>query len=106
MRGRILYHPIRFADGTRIHLFKLDRDALDGDREADQIAAHLRERLFAARRPPDVVIMEGEPNENPRLFGRDESVALVRSMLDAIAQISWAPVGLEQAEMKSIRPTP
>jgi hypothetical protein len=106
MRGRILYHPIRFADGTRIHLFKLDRDALDGDLEAQQIAAQLRERLFAAHRPPDVVIMEGEPNENPRLFGRDESVALVRSMLAAVARISWAPVGLEQAEAKAIRADP
>ena len=96
MRGRILYHPIRLADGTRIHLFKLDREALDGDWEAQQIAAKLRERLFAAHRPPDVVIMLGEPNEDPRLFGRDESVAQVRSMLSAMTEHAWAPVGLEQ----------
>jgi hypothetical protein len=95
MRGRILYDPIRLADGTRIHLFKLDRDALDGDWEAHRIAAQLRERLFAAQRPPDVVIMVGEPGEDPRLFGCEESVALVRSMLSALAEHAWAPVGLE-----------
>jgi hypothetical protein len=95
MRGRILYHPIRLADGRRIHLFKLDRGALEGVWEADRIAAQLRERLFAARRPPDVVIMEGEPGENPRLFGLDESVARIRAMLPAIAAQPWAPVRLE-----------
>jgi hypothetical protein len=96
MRGRILYDPIRLADGTRIHLFKLDRDGLDGDWEAHRLADKLRERLFAAHRPPDVVIMLGEPTEDPRLFGREESVARVRSMLAVLAEHAWAPVGLEQ----------
>jgi hypothetical protein len=95
MRGRILYDPIRLADGRRIHLFKLDRGALEGDWEAHQLAAKLRERLFAAHRPPDVVIMEGEPSENPRLFGLDESVAQVRAMLPALVHHAWAPVQLE-----------
>jgi hypothetical protein len=96
MRGRILYHSIRLADGGRIHLFKIERGALEGDWESYQIAARLRERLFAAHRPPDVVIMEGEPGENPRLFGLEESVARVRAMLPAIAAQAWAPVRLEQ----------
>lgn len=95
MRGRILYDPIRLADGRRIHLFKLDRGALEGDREAQQLAAKLRDRLFVARRLTEVVIMEGEPSENPRLFGSDESVAQVRSMLSAIVHHAWAPVQLE-----------
>ncbi len=95
MRGLISYDPVRLPDGTRIHLFKLDRGALEGDWEAHEIAARLRERLFAAHPPPDVVIMEGEPTENPRLFGAGESVARIRSMLPAIARHSWAPVGLE-----------
>jgi len=80
MRGRMLYDPIRLPNGARIHLFKVDRGA----------------RLFAAHRPPDVVIMEGEPEEDPRLFGADDSVAQVRSMLSAIAQHAWAPVQFEQ----------
>jgi hypothetical protein len=96
MRGRMLYDPIRLPNGARIHLFKVDRGALEDDWEAYLIATKLRERLFAARRPPDVVIMEGEPQENPRLFGADDSVAQIRSMLSAIAQHSWAPVQFEQ----------
>ena len=95
MRGRMLYDPVRLANGARIHLFKVDRGALEDDREADRIATKLRERLFAAHRPPDVVIMEGEPDENPRLFGADESVGQIRSMLSAIARHSWAPVQFE-----------
>ena len=59
MRGRMLYDPVRLASGARIHLFKVDRGALEGDWEADRIATKLRERLFAAHRPPAVVIMEG-----------------------------------------------
>jgi len=95
MRGRMLYDPVRLPGGARIHLFKVDRGSLEGDWEVDRIATKLRERLFAAHRPPDVVIMEGEPDENPRLFGRDESVAHIRSMLAAIAQHAWAPVHFE-----------
>jgi len=89
------YDPIRLPNGARIHLFKVDRGALENDGEARRIAAKLRERLFAAYRPPDVVIMEGEPDENPRLFGADESVARIRSMLSAIARHAWAPVQFE-----------
>jgi hypothetical protein len=95
MRGRMSYDPVRLPNGARIHLFKVDRGSLEGEWEADRIATKLRERLFAARRPPDVVIMEGEPDEDPRLFGTDESVAQIRSMLSAIAQHSWAPVQFE-----------
>lgn len=89
------YDPVRLPNGVRIHLFKVDRGAIEGDEEANRIATRLRERLFAARRPPDVVIMEGEPDENPRLFGADESVAQIRSMLSAIARHAWAPVQFE-----------
>jgi hypothetical protein len=95
MRGRIFYDPIRLADGRRIHLFKLERGALADDRAAEEIAARLRERLFTPRRPPDVVLMEGEPSENPRLFGLDESVAEVRALLPALSGHAWAPVQLE-----------
>ena len=95
MRGRMLYHPVRLPNGARIHLFKVDRGALDGDGEANRIAIKLSERLFAAHRPPDIVIMEGEPDENPRLFGADDSVAHIRSILSAIAQHAWAPVQFE-----------
>jgi hypothetical protein len=95
MRGRMSYDPVRLPNGARIHLFKVDRGSLEGEREAHRIATKLRERLFAAHRPPDVVIMEGEPGENPRLFGTDESVAQIRSMLSAIAQHLWAPVQFE-----------
>ena len=95
MRGRMSYDPVRLPNGARIHLFKVDRGSLEGEWEASRIATKLRERLFAAHRPPDVVIMEGEPNEDPRLFGTDESVAHIRSMLSAIAQHAWAPVQFE-----------
>jgi hypothetical protein len=89
------YDPIRLPNGARIHLFKVDRGALEDDREADRIATKLRERLFAVHRPPDVVIMEGEPHENPCLFGANESVVQIRSMLSTIAQHAWAPVQFE-----------
>ena len=95
MRGRIFYDPIRLADGRRIHLFKLERGALADDRAAAEIAATLRERLFNPRRPPDVVLMEGEPSENPRLFGLDESVAQVRALLPVLSEHAWAPVQFE-----------
>jgi hypothetical protein len=95
MRGRMSYDPVRLPNGIRIHLFKVDRGALESDEEANRIAIKLRERLFAAHRPPDVVIMEGEPDDNPRLFGAYESVAHIRSMLSAIARHTWAPVELE-----------
>jgi hypothetical protein len=95
MRGRIFYDPIRLADGRRIHLFKLERGTLADDRAADAIAARLRDRLFNARRPPDVVLMEGEPGENPRLFGLEESVAEVRALLPALSAHAWAPVQFE-----------
>jgi hypothetical protein len=92
---RMLYDPVRLPNGARIHLFKVDRGSLEDAWEAYRIATKLRERLFAAHRPPDVVIMEGEPDDNPRLFGADESVAHIRSMLSAIARHSWAPVQFE-----------
>jgi hypothetical protein len=95
MRGRLVYHPLRLAGGRRIHLFKLERGALAHEREADEIAARLRERLFNAHRPADVVLMEGEPGEDPRLFGLEESVAQVRALLPAVARHAWAPVQLE-----------
>jgi hypothetical protein len=96
MRGRILYDPIRLADGSRIHLFKLDRGALESDWEAYQVAAKLSQRLHAPHRFYHVVIMEGEPGENPRLFGPSASVARVRSMLGEIAGHAWAPVHFER----------
>ena len=40
-------------------------------------------------------IRGGEPGENPRLFGADDAVAQIRSMLSAIAEHSWAPVQFE-----------
>ena len=92
------YDPVRLANGVRIHLFKVDRGAIEDDEEANRIATRLRERLFAAHRPPDVVIMEGEPDENPRLFGADESVAHIRSMLATIAGHAWAPVQFEHRD--------
>jgi len=92
----MLYDPVRLPNGSRIHLFKVERGALEDDWEAHLIATKLRERLFAAHRPPDVVIMEGEPSENPRLFGTDASVAQIRSMLAAIARHAWAPVQFER----------
>jgi len=95
MRGRIVYDPIRLADGRRIHLFKLVRGALADEREAGEIAARLRARLFNAHRPPDVVLMEGEPGENPRLFGLEDSVAQVRALLPTLAAHAWAPVQFE-----------
>src|SRR5262249_61955853 len=80
-RHILLYDPVRLADGNRIHLFKLDRGALENELEAHDIAERLKERLRSGYRLPDVVIMEGEPMENPRLFGSDESVARIKSML-------------------------
>src|ERR1043166_6507319 len=67
MRGRMLYDPVRLANGARIHLFKVDRGALEDDREADRIATKLRERLFAAHRPPAVVIMESSEEHTSEL---------------------------------------
>ena len=95
MRGLLLYDPVRLADGNRIHLFKLDRGALEDDWEAYRIAERMKARLGTATRLPDVVIMEGEPTENPRLFGASQSVARIRAMLAAIAQHAWAPATLE-----------
>jgi hypothetical protein len=91
----MLYDSIRLADGSRIHLFKLDRGALGSDWEAYEIAARLSARLYAPHRDTDVVIMEGEPGESPRLFGRGKSVERVRAMLADIAQHAWAPVQFE-----------
>ena len=95
MRGRMLYDPICLADGKRIHLFKLDRGALGSNWEAYEIAARLSARLYVPHRDSDVVIMEGEPGENPRLFGRGKSVERIRAMLAEIAEHAWAPVQFE-----------
>ena len=94
-RHTLLYDPVRLADGNRIHLFKLERGALENDLEAHDIAERMKERLRSGYRLPEVVIMEGEPTDNPRLFGASQSVALIRSMLAAIAQHAWAPATVD-----------
>ncbi len=92
---RISYRPVRLADGRRIHLFKLDRGALKGDWEVQQIVSQMKQRLSGADRLPDIVLMEGEPTDNPRLLGSGDSVAQIRSMLAGIASHAWAPATLD-----------
>ena len=51
--------------------------------------------LRAGDYAPEIVVMEGEPGEDPNLFGSYSSVSYIRSVLPTLQTSSWHPAVLD-----------
>src|SRR5262245_44276872 len=63
------YHPILGLHGKLIYVFKLAPNSLQKRWSAEDIVAKARSNLKGGDYVPDIVIMEGEPGDDPKLFG-------------------------------------
>jgi hypothetical protein len=95
MRQDLKYSPILSLNGKTVYIFKLASGSLQDDTEAEEIAARAKSSLRAGDYAPDIVVMEGEPAENPNLFGSYSSIAYIRSILPTLGSNVWHPAVLE-----------
>ncbi len=72
-----------------MYIFKLTSGTLQDGREAEKIAEKARANLRGGDYAPDIVVMEGEPTENPNLFGSYLSIAYIRSILPTLEADIW-----------------
>jgi hypothetical protein len=89
MNRDLQYYSLVAVNGRMVYIFKLSSGTLQTAREADEIAEKARSNLRGGDYVPDVVIMEGEPNSNPKLFGTDPSVSYIRSVLPRLPKDAW-----------------
>lgn len=78
-----------------VYVFKLASGSLQDDREAEEIAAKAKSSLRAGDYAPDIVVMEGEPGQNPNLFGSYVSISYIRSILPTLDADIWHPAVLD-----------
>jgi hypothetical protein len=95
MNGDLQYYSLVAVNGRTVYIFKLSSGTLQTAREAEEIAEKARSNLRGGDYVPDVVIMEGEPSRNPKLFGTDPSVSYIRSMLPRLPKDVWHPAILD-----------
>jgi len=95
MNRDLQYYSLVAANGRMVYIFKLSSGALQTAREAEEIAEKARSNLKGGDYVPDIVIMEGEPSSNPKLFGSDPSVSYIRSILPGLPKDVWHPAILD-----------
>ena len=78
-----------------VYIFKLSSGTLEDDRKAEEIAAKAKSTLRGGDYEPEIVVMEGEPANNPKLFGTYSSVSYMRSILPSLENNIWHPAALE-----------
>ena len=91
----VQYYPIEGLNGRMVYIFKLASGSLQNNLEPEEIAERARSNLKAGDYVPDIVIMEGEPSDNPKLFGPSPSVSYIRSVLLTLAKDIWHPAVLD-----------
>ena len=89
------YYPVEATNGRIIFIFKLAAGYLRNAKQADDIATKAESTLKAGDYRPDIVIMEGEPGANPKLFGSHSCVTYIRSILPSLAGPVWRPAILD-----------
>jgi hypothetical protein len=89
MNRDLQYHSLVAVNGRMVYIFKLSSGTLQTAQEAEEIAERARSNLRGGDYVPDVVIMEGEPSSNPKLFGSDPSVSYIRSILPILPIDVW-----------------
>ena len=83
------YYPVTGLNGRMLYLFKLPGGSLRNESEAEAIAAKARANLKGGDYAPEIIIMEGEPMEDPKLFGAYQCVSYIRSILPTLAHDIW-----------------
>jgi hypothetical protein len=83
------YFPILDLTGRPIYVFKVPRGSLGGNWEAADIVIRAEGSLRGGDYVPGVIVMEGEPNDDPHLFGPQKLVSYVRSVLRTLGECDW-----------------
>jgi hypothetical protein len=91
----VQYYPIVGLNSRMVYIFKLAAGSLQNNLEPEEIAEKARSNLKAGDYIPDIVIMEGEANANPKLFGSNPCVRYVRSVLLTLPRDVWHPAVLD-----------
>ena len=79
MGEQLKYYSVTGLNGRMVYVFKLASGSLQS-----WIAAKAQSCLRAGDYVPDIVVMEGEPDENPNLFGSPRSIPYIRSILTTL----------------------
>ena len=82
-------------NGRTVYIFKLPPRSPQNGWDAEEIAAKARSSLTGGDYVPDIIIMEGEPSDDPKLFGSCPSVSYIRSILPTLEQDIWRPAVLD-----------
>jgi hypothetical protein len=91
----VKYYPLVGLNGRMVYIFKLASGSLQNGWKAEDIAEKARSNLKAGDYSPDIVVMEGEPGDNPKLFGSTSCVSYIRSILQTLPQGIWHPAVLD-----------
>ena len=83
------YCPVTGPNGRMVYIFKLSAGSLQSGGEAEEIAAKAKSSLRAGDYVPEIVVMEGEPSEDPNLFGSHSCISYIRSILRALDKSNW-----------------
>lgn len=79
-----------------IIILKAPRGTFRAPWDAARAVQTLKERLPSEQLHLDVVVMDGEPTANPKLFGSSpDSSAYVRNVLAELATHTWTPTALD-----------
>ncbi len=86
-----VYGTVRETRRTAIYAIRVKDDIIDAV-EADEIGARMREKmLLRGEVATDVVVVQGDSKESPRLYGTAYSVGRVRAAMFNTA-IRWQPI--------------
>jgi hypothetical protein len=88
----VKYYPLVGLNGRMVYIFKLAPGQHGWN--AEEIAEKARSTLKAGDYSPDIVVMEGEPSDDPKLFGSSSCVSYIRSILQTLAYSTWNPAVL------------
>ena len=89
------YYPVMCLNGRTVYIFKLAPRSPQNGWDAEEIAAKARSSLRGGDYVPDIIIMEGEPSDDPKLFGSGASVSYIRSILPTLGKDIWRPAVLD-----------
>jgi hypothetical protein len=95
MSRDIKYYSVVGLSGRILYIFKVPSGDLQTVQQAEYIAEKAKSALKGGDYVPDVVVMEGEPNGNPKLFGSRPSVSYIRSILPSMPNNVWHPAILD-----------
>jgi hypothetical protein len=95
MTHKLMTTLVARPPGEPIIIVKAPRGIFRAPWEAAGAITALRPRLPSEQLHLDVVIMAGEPTEDPKLFGSPDSSAYIRSALATIATHTWTPATID-----------